>query len=692
MDRIGNRANHQYVLADGAAPEQLQAEPAPADQLDWQSVDPRHHGMAHAEPADVQLFPPTPSKGENHVVHEVRPAPRASSFDRTRHASEKYWLNEAASCLVAFGALVAIIGLLHRHDGQPLPEWRYGITLNALVSVLSTILKAAAVVPLAGGISQAKWLWYAKPRPLRDIETFDDASRGPWGSLLLLFDLRPHYLASLGAFLTVVALAVDPFTQQVLQTQECMRLDASAVARIPRANVYDRNGEKVAGTHGENSIYLPMAASIYSGLISPSANASALIAPVCPSGNCTFPETDGRSYQSLAMCHECEDITQLVKNRTRSASSLFNFTLPSGPYLATSLALSATTKNSTPIADDRVFNLEMVMYTNQSGPLALTGPPQDVRLLGARCGLFPCVKTYSAHISKHVLQEHELSSVKIPRDNQRMFTLALDQAIRNGTVRSCASAEDTAPARDGRASEWPAGDCTWYVTYQSSWSTETAISYNPLRIQNLRPLTEPTIRRLSQGPEYAMRLLLESLFEGKTLQYTISPMMASVGDPWLRNIYHNGAANLDTITQFMRGLADAITGQMRAEGHGGTAGWAEGIVLVDRTCVRVNWPWLAFPAALLVLVVGFLGLTVAATLRTRWREHGLDGEAAARVGFLKASPLALLFFGLHRDVLDDAGHPTTASRMQDVAQETPAALQWSWYEGQWRFVKAKPGS
>lgn len=477
MDRIGNGSRHQYVLANEAPPEQRQAEPAPTGQPNWQSADHGHHGFAYGEQADAEPSAPSassPSKDENHVVHEVRPAPRSSSFDRTRHASEKYWLNEVASCLVAFGVLIAIICVLNQNDGQPLPEWKYGITLNALVSVLSTILKAAAVMPLAVGISQAKWLWYAEPRPLKDIETFDDASRGPWGSFLLLLDMRSHYIASLGAFLTVIALAVDPFTQQVVQTQECMRLDASAVARIPRANVYDRNGEKVMASHGEYSLYLPMAATIYSGLISPPDNASAVIAPVCPSGNCTFPAYDGASYQSLAMCHQCEDITQLVKNRTRSGG-LSNFTLPSGPYLATSIALSATTKNSTPIANSGVFDLEMVMYTNQSGPLALAGPPQDVRLLGARCSLSPCVKTYSAQISNHVLLERELSSTKIPRDSQNMFTLVSDQVIRNGAVRSCAPAKDAVPESDDGASERLVDDCTWYVTFPSSRRILTAI-------------------------------------------------------------------------------------------------------------------------------------------------------------------------------------------------------------------------
>lgn len=45
---------------------------------------------------------------------------------------------------------------------------------------------------VGAAISQSKWLWYrqSEPRRLQDLELFDQASRGPWGSLELLFRLR----------------------------------------------------------------------------------------------------------------------------------------------------------------------------------------------------------------------------------------------------------------------------------------------------------------------------------------------------------------------------------------------------------------------------------------------------------------------------------------------------------------------
>jgi len=43
------------------------------------------------------------------------------------------------------------------------------------------------MVAVAAAISQGKWLWLLKkPRALNVIDTFEDASRGPFGSVTIL--------------------------------------------------------------------------------------------------------------------------------------------------------------------------------------------------------------------------------------------------------------------------------------------------------------------------------------------------------------------------------------------------------------------------------------------------------------------------------------------------------------------------
>jgi hypothetical protein len=59
----------------------------------------------------------------------------------------------------------------------------------------------------------------AKPRTLAQLQVFDEASRGPWGSFVLFWRTRgaaAPALALPGALITVFMLAFEPFAQQVV--------------------------------------------------------------------------------------------------------------------------------------------------------------------------------------------------------------------------------------------------------------------------------------------------------------------------------------------------------------------------------------------------------------------------------------------------------------------------------------------
>jgi len=51
------------------------------------------------------------------------------------------------------------------------------------------------MIPIGAAIGQLKWIWFAqKERPLADFQTFDEASRGPIGSLKLIGRLKGVYV------------------------------------------------------------------------------------------------------------------------------------------------------------------------------------------------------------------------------------------------------------------------------------------------------------------------------------------------------------------------------------------------------------------------------------------------------------------------------------------------------------------
>jgi len=154
------------------------------------------------------------------------------------------------SCALSVVAMASLVATLRYFDGRVITEMPLKISINTLVAILAGITKTSLLLPVAECISQSKWLWYSKARRLIDFEDFDLASRGPWGSLLLLFRLKHRHVAVLGAWITLLALAIDPFTQQIIHPVTCDRAVLGTLGKVPRAinltgvddTIYDRQG------------------------------------------------------------------------------------------------------------------------------------------------------------------------------------------------------------------------------------------------------------------------------------------------------------------------------------------------------------------------------------------------------------------------------------------------------------------
>jgi len=92
--------------------------------------------------------------------------------------------------LAIFGSILSLTGvaiLLAIFDNKKIFHF-YGVTLNSLVSLLSTVSKGWLMLVLAEAISQWKWILFSSRRRLLiDFNTIDIASRGPLGSFWLLW-------------------------------------------------------------------------------------------------------------------------------------------------------------------------------------------------------------------------------------------------------------------------------------------------------------------------------------------------------------------------------------------------------------------------------------------------------------------------------------------------------------------------
>jgi hypothetical protein len=131
-------------------------------------------------------------------VHEVPLQDGESglvSSESSKHLNGGSWTVEITSFAIALMSLAAVIGVLAYYDGKSMPNWPTSVTLNTLIALLIAIANAALASPLQQGLSQLKWINFKRERrPLTDMEAFDDASRGMWGSMKLLVTGRGGYV------------------------------------------------------------------------------------------------------------------------------------------------------------------------------------------------------------------------------------------------------------------------------------------------------------------------------------------------------------------------------------------------------------------------------------------------------------------------------------------------------------------
>jgi hypothetical protein len=69
----------------------------------------------------------------------------------------EWWLLEIISWAFSALCMITIIAVLFIYDGNEIPKWALGLTLNGLISVLSASAKAALLLPTAEALGQLKW-------------------------------------------------------------------------------------------------------------------------------------------------------------------------------------------------------------------------------------------------------------------------------------------------------------------------------------------------------------------------------------------------------------------------------------------------------------------------------------------------------------------------------------------------------
>jgi hypothetical protein len=205
------------------------------------------------------------------------------------------WFYEVIAMIFSLMCFTGIIAALMVYDDKPAPGFSYGLTLNAIISLLAAASKSSLIFVIAECIGQLKWLWFyqsGEKKRLDDMQLFDDASRDPMGSISVIWRHRSRSLVSLGAVITVLAFAFDPFMQQIISYP----IRNTVVATNSSEAVVKRAASLVLESFSDDELE----SIVYPGQWADNVDISA----TCPSGNCTWPE-----FQSVGICHQCDDAT-----------------------------------------------------------------------------------------------------------------------------------------------------------------------------------------------------------------------------------------------------------------------------------------------------------------------------------------------------------------------------------------------
>ncbi|KAK1750941.1 hypothetical protein QBC47DRAFT_435543 [Echria macrotheca] len=526
-------------------------------------------------------------------------------------SSTSSWTFEIASMVTAAAAVAAIIAVLAYYDNKPLPAWPTGITLNALIAVLTTIATASMSVPLSSGLSQLKWIRFKTGRaPLADMEYFDDASRGALGALSLLFRARGGVAGSFGAFAMIVALLLSPFSQQIatypMRTTE---VEGGAATNL-RALGYEL---RLPGFDELAAFVpiLPIKSAVYYGLFAENNKPWLNLPLTCPTGNCTFGE-----IETFAICQSCVDMTEyMTRSCVGGTPADGNMTgcgwkLPSGAALNTSAEVFSMTSLFPGSISGASYSTIMKLIF--MGTEAFEGPKDVLKPWAKQCTLNACVQRLNSVITHGELNETivaEYTNTTVPNTRDAIDHLEPIYITSPVTGTQYNMSRSTVLA-------WQ----SWFAhLFQNGTASRNAEYINR------------TLETAPGSPNVLVNLTV-GISEGNTF----------FDHDVVQAFYWNYYEYPTGIEMLVSDLAVSTTVSVRAVNNHNER--VNGTTLVYETYVHVRWGFVAVPAVAVLLAVLFLALAANRSARAGaelWKSsalamlfHGLDDSVRARFGDL----------------------------------------------------------
>ncbi|TRX94188.1 hypothetical protein FHL15_004956 [Xylaria flabelliformis] len=483
--------------------------------------------------------------------------------------------------LVAFAALVIVLAVM---DGKPARNWG-PLTLNSINSMLTTVIGSSMAAIVGAALSQNLWNGFGQrrrsngltTRPARDLQLYQDASRGPTGSVKLLLAQGPLY-----------------------HSQSGIRYFHPAVDHLGVM----KDGVEL-GVPSYQVDFSTLSTIIGAGL----GNIAQDLQAQCPPGaDCTYLT----EIPSIAIDGSCTDVTDHLDNKGSCSWELppCNKTTSEG-FQSDDLcgAVGKPCKYSLPTGPTLTFQpgynilktADLYAIWNATN-LAGDGPHPDIPSIAyndtsrsyimkfAAIGLPPSVAGPFINGSKNTsrsplppMQAHEsLNYYDVSVQNGT----TLYRVTKNYTDMGANSEQDGLNFIDPKTG-WAIDDSPYYglSDYQDRYALLAAIT-------NLVPYNNSYVVADWNLPSY----------------YRFGPPNTSNLD-LLQGVYYHS----DDLRNWTLNLAQAITNNIAAVSPAPQTSQYDGEVFSPQAYFKIRWYWISLPSLALVLSYAFLGATIFQT-------------------------------------------------------------------------------
>ncbi|KAI0109036.1 hypothetical protein GGR51DRAFT_558834 [Nemania sp. FL0031] len=299
--------------------------------------------------------------------------------------SDERWQEEYAYCLVCVAAAAVLVALLGAFNGKAEPSWSTEVRLTTVLIAIMSVYRLALKAIMESCVSQGAWIWVSGFRKgkteakLEDFKMFDEASRGLYGALVLLWRMKASHLSCVGSLITILILGFETFSSQMVTYTD--------IPTVSWNNI-------TSNSYGETSLMLSTKAAIYDGIIA----ATVLDIPVsCETANCTWP-----IFPSLAVCGSCAESTFTTSCDSDNAC---NYSMPSGTsILSTTSALFEYYFTIAPSNGSSTFlNTSSKAIISIFDIMASANTSRDDTVRAYQCELWFCLQSYNVTVVNGVV-------------------------------------------------------------------------------------------------------------------------------------------------------------------------------------------------------------------------------------------------------------------------------------------------